>query len=961
MPDQAEQRRASADRWDYALTALAHLHVRPGQTHRAAALWRQLADEQCDPVRRAEAILNIATALEHGSIDDLQQAIAMSELALDVLGPKHPEAAAAHLAAAQRLVKDGTSDARRLALDHLHTALAVPMTAGGRDVLIAILVRYAFVASDIGDFSRLSKARRIFERLRKHGLGPQEVFPAYAAVTSLYEARWKVEGHRPSLGKAIQLSSEALAHYEHSAPGALADWAGLLQQRAILLLARHEHSGVRSDLDAAITSLREAAQISPQRGEILNSLAIALMDRGDGDAFAEARFVLEEGLGQNTDRATVAYLAWTMANWHLRAHQLGGPVSHLDRAIESIERAAASNDLIGNEVLFAVAHAYHDRHRVTRAQADIDRAIEAAELGLSSTDERNSKRWSNEVTTANAYQERALSGQFDFDAADADRAGELYKAAIERLPRNSVHREALAGTAMGALIERYAEAPDQRLIDAAARFARILPGRPDAAGRLDALTAVNLAIFHLAHGLSQEHNEGWLSLLLKIAREHAGDETGWLAASNLMHRNVGRDWRAVTEAFEILESQRALRLAAAQGARERAMVLRREQRVSAVAGLALLHLGRTDAAARLIDNSQAALLLGHRDSAIDKDHVWSAFDAAFFPVWTRYGAYVLVATSAGVTGSLVSDVEFQFSDRPSPPDATALHAAAAMLSAAFPGRLPPRLLVIPSGLLSSIPWAAVTHGSGNVVDASTVTVLPTMQMLADEEAPSHTAVLIVNAANALPGSPLRNAAAEARQIRAWMPRGRDLAGAELSWNAVMEALPTSTIAHFACHGMVDTENSFASRLILNEEEALCISDILKLNCSGLSLVVLSACQSAIHGGELADEFASLGVAFLGAGARTAVGTLWDVKDVAASLFSRRLFEAIGRGAAPKDAVRMAQIWLRDTRNGEIADWLAQLEPATDEAEQRLRRNLEASADTRGFRDIRYWGAFVCYG
>ena len=128
-----------------------------------------------------------------------------------------------------------------------------------------------------------------------------------------------------------------------------------------------------------------------------------------------------------------------------------------------------------------------------------------------------------------------------------------------------------------------------------------------------------------------------------------------------------------------------------------------------------------------------------------------------------------------------------------------------------------------------------------------------------------------------------------------------------------------------------------------------------------SLVVLSACQSAVHGHELADEFASVGVAFLGAGARTAVGTLWDVNDAAASLFSRRPFEAIGRGAAPSNAVRMAQIWLRDSRNGEIADWLAQLEPATDEAERRLRRNLETSADTIGFGDIRHWGAFVCYG
>lgn len=959
LRDQAEQRRAGADRWDRALVELAHM--RPGETHRIAATWRQIADEQRDPVRRAEAILNIATALEHGSISDLKQAIAMSEGALSVLGPEHPEAAAAYLAAAQRLIKDGTPNARRRALDHLHAALAVPMTAGGRGVLIAILVRYASVASDIGDFSRLPKARRIFERLRKYGFRQQESLPAYAAIISLHEARWKAEGHRPSLGRAIQLSTEALAHHKRSAPDALTDRAALLQQHSILLLDRHEHGAVRSDFNAALASLRDAAEISPRRGEVLNSLAIALMDRGDDAAFAEARLVLENGLDHTADSTTVAYLNWTMANWHLRAYQLGGSVSNLDRAIEAIERAANSRDLVGGEVLFAVAHAYHDRHRVTRVPSDIDRAIEAAELGLKSTDERNSKRWSQEVTTANAYQERALSGRFGFDAADADRAGALYQSAIERLPRDAVQRETLASTAMGALIERYTAEPDPHLIDVATKLALMLPGRPDAVGRLDTLTAVNLAIFHLEHGSSPEHNEDWISLLRKIAREHAGDEIGWIAASNLMHRNVGQDWNEVVQAFEILKSQRASRLTAAQGARERAMVLRREQSVAALAGLALLHLGRPDTAARLIDNSQAALLLGHRDSDIDKDRVWSAFDAAFYPVWTRYGAYVLVATSSGVTGAPVPNVEFQFHDRTSPSAAAALQAAAAMMTTAFPAQLPRRLLVIPSGRLSSIPWAALTHGSGNVLDRTTLAVLPTVQMLASQEAPSHTSALIVNAANAVPGSPLRHAAAETRQIRAWMPRGRDLAGAELSRNAVLEALPTSTIAHFACHGIMETENPINTRLILNADEMLSVSDLLKANCSGLSLVVLSACQSAVHGHELADEFTSVGVAFLGAGARSAVGTLWNVNDAAASLFSRRLFEAIGRGAAPSDAVRMAQIWLRDSRNGEIADWLSKLGPATDEAERRLRLDLRKSADTIGFGHFRHWGAFVCYG
>lgn len=961
MPDQVERLWTDVVRWERAITALRDLPMQPQNADRVAAVWRQIAHEQHDPLRRAEAILNLATALEYGSNDDLQQAIAMSEGALAVLGPEYPEAAAALFGAAQRLVKEGTLNARRRALDHLHSALAVPKKAGGRKVVISILECYASLALDIGDFSRLSKATRIFEGLRKYPLKNQEVSAAYLSIISLYEARWKMEGHRPSLGRAIKLSTEALARYKDGASDAPSDRAALLQKRAILLLARHEHTCVKSDFDAAATLMYEAAEISPQRGEMLNSLAIALMGRGDDDAFVEARSVLEDGLALTSDRSTVAYLAWTMANWHLRAHKQGGPASHLDLAIESIERAAASKDLVGSEVLFTVAHAYYDRYRLTRAEADIDRSIEAAELGLSLTHEKNSSRWSQEVTTANSYIERSLYGRFGFDAADANRASTLYQRAIGRIPKNSVHREVLASTAMGALIERYAEAPDARLLDAALSYARILPERPDAAMRLDDQAAANLAIFHLEHGSSQENSEAWLSLLLKIAQENAGNEIGWIAASNLMHRNMGSNWAAVLEVYEILKAQRTSRLAAAQSVRERAMVLRREQSVAGLAGLALLHLGRPDAAARLIDDSQAALLLDQCDCAIDKEHVWNVFGAVLYPVWTRYGAYTLVATSSGVTGVLVSNAEFQFSDRPAPPDAADLKAAAVMLSAAFPEKLPPRLLVVPSGYLSGIPWAAVTYGSGKLVDVSTITVLPTLKMLAEKEALDHAAVLIVDAADALPGSLLRHAAAESCQIRAWMRRGRDLRGAGLTRDVLLDALPTSTVAHFACHSIVDNDDPLNSRMILSGDESLSVSDILGVNCSGLSLVVLSACQSAVHGHELADEFASVGVAFLSAGARTVVGTLWNVNDATASLFSRRLFEAIKGGAAPSKAVQLAQKWLRDTTNGEIADWLAQLGPATGDAERGLRRSLENSADIIGFGDIRHWGAFVCYG
>ncbi|MEI8717356.1 CHAT domain-containing protein [Mesorhizobium sp. ISC11] len=944
--------------------ALMMLRTQPEEVQRVATMWRQIADEQTDPGGRAGAILNIASALDHGTTEDRAQAIAMTDRALALLGPKHPQAAAIYLSGAQRLILSGDPIAMRKALEYLHIALAVPKTAGGRDVLIGILQGYSTVAPIGADFSKLPKAQRIFDRLRKSRLRGTEMWPAYVAMIRLFSDRWKMEGHRPSFGKAIQFGAEALAQLDVIAPGRGFQRASLQLAHALLLLERNEHDGSEADFDAAVALLREAATTDQKRGTVLNSLALALMDptsRAPTQAeFDEAYATLEAGLACSDDDEKV-FLKWSMANWHLLAYQRGGAIANLDRAIEAIEIAAEDRANVGNKILFAAAHAYHDRFTATRSPDDIDRAIEFAELGLTSSNEQQPERWRQEVTAANVYQERALHGRSAFDSEDAARAAALFQRAIDRLPRDSIQRESTVGGAIGSLVERWLINPEPRLMDAAAGLARMLPDNANGVRRLIPNVALNLATFHIERGISEEARVEWIALIQEIASRHSGDEAGRIAANNLMHLHVGRDWSAVIDAFAILTGQRSRRLAAAQGTRERSMVLRREQSVAALAGLAYVHLGQADAAVRLIDESQAALLLGDDRRDCESDVLWDTFDAVLYPVHTRYGAYALVATPLGVSGLLLPEIDFPLPALATPSKTETLEAAAALLSSAFPVALPKRLLVVPAGPLGQIPWAAVGYQEQRVLDQASVVVLPTRYLWRGGQPPDLTNVLIVDASTAVPDRPLRHASAEARQLRYWMPQGRDLKHENLSLAAVVDALSESTTAHFASHGISEADEPMASRLLLTEDEALKVSDILGTDCSRLSLVTLSACQTAVHGDDLADEFTNVAAAFVSAGARCAIGSLWNVNDIAASLFSRRFYWLVKQGHEPRDALRQAQLWLRDARNGELLAWLTTLEPDIDDSEQRLRDGLARSVNQIGFADMRYWGAFVCYG
>ena len=153
-----------------------------------------------------------------------------------------------------------------------------------------------------------------------------------------------------------------------------------------------------------------------------------------------------------------------------------------------------------------------------------------------------------------------------------------------------------------------------------------------------------------------------------------------------------------------------------------------------------------------------------------------------------------------------------------------------------------------------------------------------------------------------------------------------------------------------------------------EDGLLTAEDVAGLDLLDTELVVLSACDTglgAVHAGE---GVLGLRRAFIVAGAKTLVMSLWKVPDLATAFLMDRLYDnLLTRGLDRDLALSEAQRSTRDATIGQLkAEWLAPAmieRLAAGDAEGR-RRLVELAAkpdEHRPFEAPFYWGAFICQG
>jgi len=182
----------------------------------------------------------------------------------------------------------------------------------------------------------------------------------------------------------------------------------------------------------------------------------------------------------------------------------------------------------------------------------------------------------------------------------------------------------------------------------------------------------------------------------------------------------------------------------------------------------------------------------------------------------------------------------------------------------------------------------------------------------------------------------------------------------------------ATHLHLACHAK--------SGLLDPEHAGVALADgwvpAVELARRGLRarLTVMSACETAVvELLELENEAFSLGSAFLAAGSASAVATLWPIDDAATALLMTRFYEELFSEHHPVQALRRAQLWLRDLNEAEETTYLAahaQLEEAFRLRTERGRppglrststMDIKKADESRPYSHPEFWAPFVIAG
>ena len=250
-----------------------------------------------------------------------------------------------------------------------------------------------------------------------------------------------------------------------------------------------------------------------------------------------------------------------------------------------------------------------------------------------------------------------------------------------------------------------------------------------------------------------------------------------------------------------------------------------------------------------------------------------------------------------------------------------------------------QLIVVPDGKLHLLPFGALVNAGKYVLSSHQVTVVPsgtvfTMlrhrseQVVHDDlpyvgvaawtsNAPPTT--LLARVRRAMSGPERRELVAlpesehEVETIAADLPRPSTILLGDRATETNFKRLPLwhYNVIHLALHGYVDPEISDRSALVFAPETPATDDGLLQVReIRGLrlnaDLVTLSACDTGVGpvGEEGVDNIVN---AFIEAGARSVVSTLWELQDHSTAELMANFYAHLGRHEGKAEALRNAQL------------------------------------------------------
>jgi tetratricopeptide (TPR) repeat protein len=229
-----------------------------------------------------------------------------------------------------------------------------------------------------------------------------------------------------------------------------------------------------------------------------------------------------------------------------------------------------------------------------------------------------------------------------------------------------------------------------------------------------------------------------------------------------------------------------------------------------------------------------------------------------------------------------------------------------------------RLMIIPHGVLHYVPFAALHDRATNrdLIDDFTITYAPSassLRFLRAKESPVDGGSLVLgDPATSLP--PLPGAAEEAHAVAHILNTTAHIGDAARE-SLLFDLHGKTDLIHLAAHGIYDGAHPLFSRIVLASKPAsdgnLTVQDILSsLDLTGVNLVVLSACQSAVGARSGGDEVVGLTRSLLYAGTPGVISTLWNIDDASSAGLMEDFYKHLRGGASVAEALREAQLATR---------------------------------------------------
>lgn len=242
------------------------------------------------------------------------------------------------------------------------------------------------------------------------------------------------------------------------------------------------------------------------------------------------------------------------------------------------------------------------------------------------------------------------------------------------------------------------------------------------------------------------------------------------------------------------------------------------------------------------------------------------------------------------------------------------------------------LLISPDGLLRYLPFEILAAGDEPLVERARVSYLPSASIFpslaAARELPDRVATALARPTPIAGGSrpaelmaerfalaDLPATESELAALDRWLGGpARLLAGPAATESALRESAAIgSRVVHLATHTVIDERAGRGAAILLTPEEpddgVLYPREIAALDLN-VELTVLAACRTAISEDDAGSSIAGLTGAFLSAGSRGVVATLWDVGDQATAVFMEQFYWHLGKGATAAEALRRTKQRLR---------------------------------------------------